>query len=259
MSFLYRPALLCLFLVAFSCQPNISEESDVPQVRLECKAKDASSATPQYAVYAIVGYNKVKIANYIACDSIAPKQYSRFNIPEAALAAVGGSTGGAANYMYAIEEEDKIYFYDAHTSSSLLKPSDEPITYHKVGVYANDKFDLQLPPSRQEIVGTYALSKEEGSRILFVGMSNDKLVAEYFQSDGILPPVNQLNLYMSAMEPDSLTDFKLDPATMAFTSEKGRGKFVRSSGGGLDVVLYLEKEEVVLEKILNADYSIPVE
>jgi len=256
----FRFFLLLIILGSASCQPDSEQNTEDTSVRLFCQSGDTADEMPTHAVYAIVGYNKVKIATFNACDSIPPNDYQKLNIPEEALAAVGGQWEGSANYLYALKEGEAINFYDAYPIANT-EPGAAAHQYRKVGTFRDGKFNLELPLSRSELVGTYALSLEKGSHILFVGMSEDQLIAEYFRPEGILPPVNQLNLLMGTMQSDSLANFSLDTNSMSFSSDIGNGKFVRTAGGGINAILYPadSQDRLILDKILSKDYSIPVE
>ena len=213
---------------------------------------------PQHAVYAIINQNKVKIATMSACDSIPFSAYKGYQIPEGALAAVGGSWAGTGDYLYAVEEEGKVVFYRGIASQGQAEGS---FQYQEIGFFENGRFNLQLPLRKDELAGTYAQSSEVGSHLLFIGMKEDTLKAEFFEMDGVLPPVNQLNLLMTALQPQLLEPFELNPNTMHFQCPLGDGSFARTDGG--ITVVFNEKQfkgrPLRLEKILSKDYSIPVQ
>jgi hypothetical protein len=255
------PHLFFLLLIFYviACQPDSSSTSGLPEVQLQCGQSSASDSIPSFPVYAVVNQNKVKIANFVACDSLLPSQFSEYSIPENALVAVGGQWNGSANYLYAAEEAGQIIFYEAYPRSGVNAGANTSILYYQKGSFSNGKFDLVLPPTLSEIVGTYTLSQEEGSHILFIGMHEQNIVAEYFHPKGVLPPINQLNLMMGAMSSDSLADFNLNPSSMTFSSKIGVGKFISTSDGSIQALLYDNKnEKLILEKILGKEYSIPV-
>ncbi|MCB0548939.1 MAG: hypothetical protein KDD19_15270 [Phaeodactylibacter sp.] len=249
------------FLVLFNaCQSGVADKGDEQDftVQLQCQAISEDDALPQSAVYAIVNQNKVKLATISSCDSIPPASYEDYEIPANALAAAGGWWGGAGDYFYAIREDTVIAFYQGWADESQ---EDESFHYTRIGAFEDGMFNLQIPVRKEELVGTYALSREAGSYILFVGMKEDSLVAEYFQMDGILPPVNQLNILMSSLERKEAAHLVLNTTTLNFTSELGKGQFLLEKGGAAVV---LQEEEVDghplrMEKILSKDYSIPVQ
>ena len=246
-----------LFAAAFmaACQgPSENAEEKSYTVHLQCEAEDPQ----QNAVFAIVNQNKVKLASINLCDSISPSSYEDFDIPAAALSAVGGQWAGVGEYFYAIEEGSAIIFYEGWMEEGQ---EEDNFHYHKTGTFADGQFNLQMPLKKEELVGTYALSREAGSHILFVGLKGDTLVAEYFQMDGILPPVNQLNILMTSLERKAASPLKINPNTLNFTSGLGNGKFVNMKDS--EAVLLLGKGEgghpLRLDKILSEDYSIPVQ
>ena len=136
----------------------------------------------------------------------------------------------------------------------------EDIAYTPLMEYEDGKPHFDLGPRKDELVGTYALSQEEGSHILFVGMKGDTLIAEHFALDGILPPVNQLNMLMTGLAPVDSISLHLEESKMYFTSSMGEGQFIQSRDG-LEVWLYPDEGPgyLRLQKILSEDYSLPVQ
>lgn len=249
------PFLFALGLLAFGCAPDKKPAQDL-SVRLLCESMGESNAgIPKSAVYTIVEEQKVKIANIAACDSIRPAAFSDYDIPDSALAAAGGWYAGAGDYLYAIREGEVIAYYQGWQDEMQ---EDEGFHYTQLGVYKNGKFELQLPPTREELVGTYTLSQETGSHILFVGMHEDTLIGEHFVLDGVLPPLNQLNVLMTGMAPQDSAVLDLIDQGFRFSSAMGDGTFKRT-GDGLEVTLNLDGEQVSLQKALSKDYSLPAE
>lgn len=253
----FFPTLLLLFALA-SCVSEPGREPSAFQVKLECQPVSQDESMPQSAVYAIVNQNKVKISAMSTCDSIPFNQYEDYQIPQAALAAVGGWWAGSGDYLYAIEEEGKVAFYRAHADEMQEGNS---YAYERIGLFENGRFDLQLPLRAEDLAGAYSQSNEEGSHILFVGLKEDTIKAAFFEVDGVLPPVNQLNLLMAAMEPRPLEPFELNFTNMHFRCPLGEGEFARTNGG--IAVIFREKlfkgRPLRLEKILAEDYSMPVQ
>lgn len=253
-------AVLSAALLLSACQSGSTDQSgsESYNIQLQCQASNTEQTASQNAVYAIVNQNKVKLGSISSCDSIAPASYEDYDIPAEALAAVGGWWAGLGEYFYAIKEDSTIAFYQGWVEEGQ---EEERYHYTKVGTFADGQFNLQMPVKKEELVGTYALSREAGSHILFVGLKEDTLKAEYFQMDGILPPVNQLNILMTSLEREEAAVLELNPATLDFTSELGRGKFIQEEKG--PAVLLLDKEvngePLRMEKILSEDYSIPVQ
>ncbi len=247
------PFLFALGLLVFGCATEDKAAQDF-SVRLLCETKvNSETGIPKSAVYTLVEEQKVKIANIAACDSIPPTAFSDYGIPDSALAAAGGWYAGAGDYLYAIREGEAIVYYQGWQDEMQ---EDEGFHYTQLGVYKNGKFELQLPPTREELVGTYILSQETGSHILFVGMHEDTLIGEHFVLDGVLPPLNQLNVLMTGMAPQDSAALDLIDQGFRFSSAMGDGTFQRS-GDGLEVSLNLDGQQVRLQKALSKDYSIP--
>ncbi|MCB0571527.1 MAG: hypothetical protein KDC66_17270 [Phaeodactylibacter sp.] len=244
-------------LLASACISGPDEGSHY-QVKLECQPISQDESLPQSAVYAIVNQSKVKIATVSTCDSIAFGDYATYQIPDSALAAVGGWWAGAGDYIYAIEEGGRLAFYRAYIDEMQEQGG---YAYENIGTYENGHFNLQLPLRPEELAGTYTQSHEEGSHILFIGLKEDTVKAELFKMDGILPPINQLNLLMAALEPQPLDPFDLNINNMHFRCPLGEGEFARTDGSIVAIFRdeHFKGRPLRLEKILSEDYSPPVE
>lgn len=237
-----------------SCAPADSSEQ-TPDVRLTCSPKSiGEGGAPNSAVYTLVGNQKVKIANIAACDSIPASDYAEYGIPDTALAAVGGWHAGSGDYLFAVARSGEVIYYQGWAEE---QQEDGGYHYTQLGVYTNGEFELQLPPQREELVGTYTLSQETGSHILFVGMRGDTLIGEHFELDGILPPPNQLNVLMTGMAPQDSARLVLANQSFRFHSGLGDGTFKRTDDG-MEVSLELNGgQRLTLRKELSEDYSIP--
>lgn len=254
----YLQLLLLATLLALSfyrCAPEPAT-GDLPNPRLVCETAGNATGAPQSAVYTIIDQQKIKIANIAACDSIPPAQFSDYGIPDSALTAAGGWHAGSGDYLYIVREADKLLYYQGWQDEMQ---EDEGYHYTRLGIYQGGNFELQLPPKREELVGTYILNQETGSHILFVGMHGDTLIGEHFVMDGILPPLNQLNVLMTGMAPQDSAALELMGQSFRFSSTMGDGTFKRVNDG-LEVSLNLKDgQQVRLEKALSPDYSLPSE
>ena len=253
------PAILAIMLFS-ACQngPDNEAEEQSFTVQLQCQLINQDETAPRSAVYAVVNQNKVKLANISNCDSIPTASYEDYDIPKTALEAVGGWWAGAGDYFYAIQEDSTIGFYQGWADEGQ---EDDVYHYNKIGSFANGQFNLQMPVRKDELVGTYALSRESGSHILFVGLKEDTLRAEYFQMDGVLPPVNQLNILMTSMEPQAAANLEFGPSSLDFTSSLGNGRFILENKGTAVLLQDAQApgQPLRMEKILSEDYSIPVQ
>ena len=251
--------LLFTILLFSACRNNAPGESGEKElvVRLQCEPSSQDEAFPQSAVYAIVNQNKVKLGNISQCDSIPPASYEDHEIPRGALAAAGGWWAGAGDYFYAIQEDSSVAFYQGWVEEGQEEDS---YHYELVASFTDGQFILEAPARKDELVGTYALSREAGSHILFVGLKEDSLKAEYFTTDGILPPVNQLNILMTPMQPEAAATLDINLATLNFTSGLGPGQFIRETRGWAVVLpdKQVQGQALKMEKILTEDYSLPV-
>jgi hypothetical protein len=247
--------LTLLVLNFYACAPDTGPD-EMPDARLLCETREGEMGIPESEVYTIIDDQKIKIANISACDSIPREQYVDYDIPDSALAAVGGWYAGAGDYLYIVREADQLAYYQGWQDEMQ---EDEGFHYTRIGTYQSGGFELQLPPKREELVGTYTASKETGSHILFIGMHGDTLIGEHFEMDGILPPLNQLNVLMTGMAPRDSVTLNLVDQSFRFSSKMGDGMFKRSNGG-IEVSLNLKDgQQINLQKALSKDYSLPAE
>jgi len=115
-------------------------------VQLLCQPASQDESMPQSAVYAIVNQSKVKLASMSACDSIAPASFEDYDIPGAARAAVGGWWAGGGEYLYAIEEDSAVAFYQGWVEEGQ---EDDSYHYQKIALFKEGRFDLQLPQQKE--------------------------------------------------------------------------------------------------------------
>jgi hypothetical protein len=86
-----------------TAQPGIAPET----VKLICQPVEEPNMeadAPRNEVFLQLGNSKVKIADVLACDVIAPGDYEMHQIPKEALHAVGGWWAGGGDYFYVIVE-----------------------------------------------------------------------------------------------------------------------------------------------------------
>lgn len=250
--------LIMAFLSACTTDPSNQESSSPNNFQLSAEAKtNSDESPPAFNVFLLVGHEKIKIADALACDSLSAEQYDQYGIPEEAIDALGCYWAGSGDYFYAIPIKGGIRVYRGFMGEGM---SQKEIVYTPLMEFEDGQPHFDLGPQRDELVGTYALSQEEGSHILFVGLHEDTLIGEHFALDGILPPVNQLNMLMTGLTPVDSTGLFLDESKMYFTSSMGEGQFIRSRDG-LEVWLYPDEGPgyLRLQKILSEDYSLPVQ
>ena len=244
--------LLLPILLLTACQtdpPTNEDNGSSPTVQLQCSSSSSNDQLPNYAVYAIAGYNKVKISNLKACDSIPKAQFADFDIPNNAINAVGSKRDDGLSCVYTIANNDTILFYRAE---SLEPEMNDELIYHPIGLFANGAFELQLPLEEKDLVGTYIRSGNDSSYILFIGMKEGQLEAHYFQHEGSLPAHQSINALMASMEPIPLDNFQFNRGTSAFRHSKGRGLFIRDMKNNVDARMLLDgKSPIVLAKVIN--------
>lgn len=252
----YLAPLLSTMLFFHSCapEPRQEENTSAEDVRLRCEQQSSAGPdAPDYAVYMLLGSQKTKLANFQACDSIPEIEYGQYDIPQSAIAAAGGWYAGAGDYLYVMEEDGAAVFYQGWADEAQ---EDEGFHYTQIAILENGRLKMSAGLSRDEVVGTYALSRQVGSHLVFVGMRGDTLIGEHFQLDGILPPVNQLNLLMTGLTPLDSAALQLSEPSMQFASPMGNGRFERGPQQ-VRMLLNLHGQPLYLEKIGSEAYSPP--
>lgn len=244
--------LLLPLLLLSACQtdpPTNEDSGSSPTILLQCSSSSSNDQLPNYAVYAMAGYNKVKISDLKACDSIPKADFADFGIPEAAINAVGSKRTDGISCLYSITQQDTIVFYRAE---SLEPEAKDELIYHPIGLFANGEFELQLPLEEKDLVGTYIRSAQDTSYLLFIGMKEGKLEAHYFQHTGSLPAQQSINALMASLKPISLDNFQFNRGTSAFRHSKGRGLFIRDIKNNVDARLIINgKTPISLAKVVN--------
>lgn len=249
---------LSIPLLLLSACTSAPGDKDGPPENIKLLAEPDSNAdegTPTFDVYLVVDNEKIKVADALACDSIPAAAYEQYDIPQKAINALGCFWAGSGDYFYAARTKSGARVYHGYVGEGM--PQEETV-YTPLMEFEDGQPHFDLGPRMDELVGTYAMSQEEGSHILFVGLRGDTLIGEHFTLKGILPPVNQLNMLMTGLEPVDTMVLQLEKPKMFFTSSMGDGQFVRSRDG-LEVWLYPENGYLRLQKILSKDYSLPAE
>ena len=67
---------------------------------------DKLHETPHNEVFIQIGDSKVKVADILSCETIAPESFAEYQIPANAIAAAGGWWAGSGDYIYVIQEGD---------------------------------------------------------------------------------------------------------------------------------------------------------
>jgi hypothetical protein len=241
-------ALLIAISLFLSACGGGSQQKKAGPASVELSAEKA-------AVFLIAGEDKVKIAQAPGCQPLQPAEFERYGIPKAAKHALACQEAASGSYYYLLAEEEGHMVYEGLLAGSA---DSSDLVYHPLVRYSSGELKFDLGPRVDELVGTYTSSREEGSDILFVGLHEDTLIAEHFVTDGMLPPVNQLNLLMTGMAPIDSARLQLQRNSMRFQSEMGDGRFLRSRDGIEAWIQLKDSGRVRLQKVLSKDYSIPV-
>jgi hypothetical protein len=228
---IYLPGTALLLLLFFAACKRDAKQADTPDwsainIQLTCTELEGSEHAPLYAVYLQVGDRKTKIAEiHSTCDDITRDEFSAYEIPEAALGAVGGWWAGAGDYFYVIPENDKVTVYQGSADEMQEAPG---YNYQVIAAYDGKKFSVTLPTYKSDLVGLYAMNGTEKSWVLFVGLHEDTLQGQFFEAAGPLPPDGQLVHFLPTLKPVSLPDIALNTSDLSFRSAIGKGRFERT-------------------------------
>ncbi|MBX2927346.1 MAG: hypothetical protein KF852_05875 [Saprospiraceae bacterium] len=222
---------LLLLLFSAACKRDAKPPEETPDwsavtIQLTCTQLEGSDDAPLYAVYLQVGDRKTKIAEiHSTCDAITQEEFSAYEIPETAFAAVGGWWAGAGDYFYVIPENGKVLVFQGSADEMQEAPG---YNYQAIATYDGKKFSVTLPTYKSDLVGLYALDGAEKSWVLFVGLHEDTLQGQFFEADGHLPPAEQLVHFLPTLQPVPLPDIALNTTDLSFQSAIGKGRFERT-------------------------------
>lgn len=228
----YFLALSILTGLVCSCRLDpspLTEEQEIAQQKVElvCESIQTPMHKNRQAVYVIIDENKVKIAELDNCTTLKVKDFSDHLIPEDALAAIEGEK----EVIYASLEEQKIVFLAG--KKELVQ--DDQAEYYPLVAYEMGKFFFKIPLSQEDLVGTYAAETEDQSWILFIGMSNERLEAQFFEINGPLPDKKILARLLPVLPVLDLKELEIDLKDQRLRSELGPG-FFYSSNDQLEII-----------------------
>lgn len=239
--------LFISFIIFNACQDDPVDEdmvSDIP-VTLLCEKTSSDETMPRSALYAIINQGKTKIASISVCDTIGPKRYTEFQIPQKAVAAAGGWWAGSADYFYAIERNGEIEFLHAEIDEMQETPG---FQYRKIASYKDGRFDVRIKNSLSDFVGLYTAGGHEQSWVFFLGMNGEKLDAHFFEIDGMLPPKEDLVTALPSFEPQILERFEINMDNLTFESDLGKGQFGESESG--KIITFFDKESHISDRLV---------
>jgi len=180
---------------------------------------------PSYAVYLQVEDRKVKVAEIaVQCEQLEPANFATYDIPGDALSAVGGWWAGMGDYLYVVQEDTALAVYQGFVDDMQEEPGYQ---YMRIGTFDGKRFTISLPVRKSDLVGLYALSGEQQSWLLFIGLHEDTLTGQFFQAGGPLPVKEHLIHYLPTLKPLDLANITLNESTLKFESAIGPGQFIR--------------------------------
>lgn len=108
---------------ALICEEGIVGENDVPNA----------------SVFLVVGENKFKVADINVCAPISSEEYIQYQIPAESISAAGGWFAGFGEYLYAMQETEKIVVFQG-TVDEMDETTD--YGYTPIAEYENGSLKL---------------------------------------------------------------------------------------------------------------------
>lgn len=103
--------------------------------------------------------------------------------------------------------------------------------------------------------GIYTLGGHDKSWIFLLQPKDNQLEATFIKIDGMLPPDDQLPIFLKNNAGQVLHQFEIDFPTNTFQSELGHGLFFNTSDG--ELITFLEKESHIDDKLtLTKNHSL---
>ncbi len=109
------------------------EQADVFLLCQEVTGSDNEAGTPANEVFLQLADSKVKVADILDCETLAPDQFEQYQIPENAISAVGGWWAGAGGYLYVVEENGS---YVVKQGEMYEEKEDNNYGYKTVAVFS---------------------------------------------------------------------------------------------------------------------------
>lgn len=251
-----------LTALAWSCK-NDAPPAAVAEASAETQADDASYSllcvdisqpgdkSPHHDVLALVDSDTFKVGTIEVCERIAKEDYPKYEIPEDAFDAVGGTGADKTTFVVYLAKspEGKV-----QARMGDMYPGKQGGYTYRTWVVLTDQ-DIQtvnnLSPA--DLVGSYAHSGQDKSYVLYLGVSNRSLMAQVFTIKGPLPEDDAAMMEaVGKGTTELIPDIQVDFSTNAFNSSKGPGQFNLSGSkvksmtfskwGGKE--LTLEKKEI---------------
>lgn len=129
---MFRTLFFLLFVLA-SCAPKVitSTQQSHTFATLECKnLPEDEFGTPRSEVYIIYSDAKEQVGDCLACQPIAQEDYSRYDIPAAAMSACGGWWAGGGDYYYVIREGSDFNVYAGWQDEGQMESAEVDTSFH---------------------------------------------------------------------------------------------------------------------------------
>jgi hypothetical protein len=222
--------LLMVVILFYSCKNQTQQSSAVqkpieiiePTVQLLSEAKTVSEDSyPETTISIQIDSVRINIADMINGEFIPKEKYAQYYIPDSALSAAGGWWAGFGDYFFVAKEG---YTYAVY--QGVMDEEQEPDDYNYKKVLTVDRTGKPIY-SLNELLGFYTWESHDESVILFLGMNDDEPKIEFFEVDGMLPPIGELTNHLPSFRKTIFERFNLDMDDLTFGSDFGKGYFIK--------------------------------
>lgn len=203
---------------------------------------------PHHDVYALVDNDTFKVGAIEVCERIAKEDYAKYEIPEDAYDAVGGTGKDKTTFAVYLAKsaEGKV----EARMGDMYPGKQGGYTYRTWVVLTDEDIQTAAGLNPADMVGSYVFNGQDKSHVLFLGVSNRTLMAQAFTIKGPLPQDDAA--IMEAVgkgTPELIPNIQVDYSTNEFTCSKGPGKF-NTSGSKVKGITFSkwEGKELTLEK-----------
>lgn len=139
--FLQFSVILICLLILQNCNGNKVEESTsaeaIVEASFDCEQLgEDEMGIPRSKLFAIIDDKRLEVGPMMNCEALPAEEFSNYNIPKEAKAAVFGYWAGGGDCYYLTVNGSKARIYSAF----LDEMSDEGLRFEMFGVYQNGKF-----------------------------------------------------------------------------------------------------------------------
>jgi hypothetical protein len=188
--------------------------------------------TPHHDVFAVAGKDTFRVGTIEACERIDPANYADYEIPENALAAVGGKNADKTIYAVYIDKSEAGKINARIGDMYPGKPSGS-FDYRTWVVLTEEdvQFSGSASLSPNALVGSYVHNGTAASHVLYLGLSHRTVVGQIYTLQGPLPEDDSAILEAIAQtQPEFIPNIQVSFTDLSFSCSKGKGSFQARDG-----------------------------